>query len=181
MNYEQQVVSWITQDDWRMDTLHIASELGFSDWCLAAGFVRNLIWDRLQGKTTPTPLNDIDFIYYAESDVTADTDLHFEQQLKAQRDRPWSVKNQARMHVRNGDAPYTSCEDAMRYWVEIETAVGVKLSAQNELKIIAPFGLEANFSNTITRNPNKRASEHFDARLRKKNWQSLWPDLVARS
>lgn len=31
------------------------------------------------------------------------------------------VKNQARMHLRNGDRPYQSATDAMRYWPETAT------------------------------------------------------------
>jgi hypothetical protein len=34
----------------------------------------------------------------------------------------WSVKNQARMDVQNGDGPHLSATDAMRYWPETATA-----------------------------------------------------------
>ena len=39
----------------------------------------------------------------------------------------WSVRNQARMHVRNGDAPYDSTADTLRHWLETPTAVAVRL------------------------------------------------------
>ena len=35
----------------------------------------------------------------------------------------WSVKNQARMHLRNGDPPYSGATDAMRHWPETATAI----------------------------------------------------------
>jgi hypothetical protein len=35
----------------------------------------------------------------------------------------WSVWNQARMHGRNGAAPYASATDAMRFWPETAAAI----------------------------------------------------------
>ncbi|MRE47150.1 hypothetical protein GII66_24395, partial [Escherichia coli] len=35
----------------------------------------------------------------------------------------WSVKNQARMHQRNGDYPYTSTRNALLHWPETATAI----------------------------------------------------------
>ena len=37
---------WISQDGQRMAALEAARHLALPDWCLAAGFVRNLVWDR---------------------------------------------------------------------------------------------------------------------------------------
>lgn len=47
-----------------MEALSIASTLELSEWCLAAGFVRNLVWDRLHGFGCATDLNDIDLINF---------------------------------------------------------------------------------------------------------------------
>ena len=90
---------------------------------------------------------------------------------------PWSVKNQARMHVRNGDAPYASAIDAMRYWPETATAVAVRLTDAGEIAIAAPFGLDDPFTLLIAPTPRFRqhGREVFQARVREKNWLSAWP------
>lgn len=68
---------------------------------------------------------------------------------------PWSVKNQARMHLRSGRQPYTSTDDTISYWVEVEveTAMGARLNASGDIELVAPLGLGALFTRTITLNP----------------------------
>jgi len=47
--------------------------------------------------------------------ATPERDIATEKQLfEEYADIPWSVHNQARMHERNGDAPYRNTEDAIR-------------------------------------------------------------------
>lgn len=62
LNYEQYILNLIKSDDLRMNALHVVSQLDLPGWLIAAGFVRNLIWDELFNLTTD--LNDIDVIYY---------------------------------------------------------------------------------------------------------------------
>lgn len=176
MKHADQVKKWIESDTERLEALEIAASLELGDWCLAAGFVRNLIWDKLHGKEIGTPLNDIDVIYFNPAITDEAVDLLYESTLRSLSDHPWSVKNQARMHERNNDVPYLSCSDAMSYWVEVETAVGVTL-IENEIVIVAPFGLEANFNKTITLNNKRPKPKAFIERVTKKQWCNLWPQL----
>ena len=89
----------------------------------------------------------------------------------------WQVKNQARMHVAHAHAPYQNCHDAISYWIERETCVAVRLLANDDLDILAPFGLEANFAGTISINPKYPRPEVFKQRLASKNWLTVWPLL----
>ena len=175
------VKEWIRADEERLEALQLASSLGLSDWCLAAGFVRNLIWDRLHEKYTITPLNDIDLIYFNAENTDESLDLDYERKLKTLSNLPWSVKNQARMHIRNDDKTYKSCSDAMRYWVEVETAVGASYCTEGDINIVAPFGLDANFSKTITLNKVRPKPNAFIDRVVKKNWCEIWPLLKVNS
>ncbi|SHG90681.1 hypothetical protein SAMN02745753_04682 [Marinomonas polaris DSM 16579] len=152
MKFSDQVIEWIESDSDRMEALELASSLGLNDWCLAAGFVRNLIWDKLHSKEVLTPLNDFDLIYFDSDVIDENTDLEYELRLKSLSSFPWSVKNQARMHIRNNDRPYVSTSDSMSYWVEVETAVGATFVKNKGVTLVTPFGLEANFNNTITLN-----------------------------
>ncbi len=172
------MIAWLEADSERKEALQVASRLRLEDWCLAAGFVRNLVWDRLHGYSEPTPLGDIDLIHFDPTDTTEGRDRFLELQLHGMLERPWSVKNQARMHTRNGDDPYHSTADAMTYWVERETAVGARLTVGGELEIVAPFGLGSLFALNVTMNPKKSKPEAFAARARAKGWKRNWPGLV---
>ncbi|MCC3860418.1 nucleotidyltransferase family protein [Pseudemcibacter aquimaris] len=169
-----QIIKWINEDPLRREALDVASRLSLPDWCLAAGFVRNLVWDKLHEYAEATPLNDIDLIYFDPDFKHSETEI--EDQLKSVLGLPWSVKNQARMHIRNGDQPYKSTSDAMSYWVEVETAVGATVR-NGECDIIAPFGIAALFQNTVTINTKRPKPDDFDSRLKSKGWLEIWPKL----
>ena len=178
MNYEAQLKQWIGEDAGRMTALSMAAEMQLPDWCLAAGFVRNLAWDRVHSYTSMTALNDIDLIYFDRSDITEEKDRCIEERLRNLCRLPWSVKNQARMHGRNKDDPYSSTADAMSYWVEVETAVGATLNQQGELHIVAPFGVESLFNCTVTLNPKRPKLHIFENRIAEKRWLEIWPRLA---
>ena len=199
----------IKRDPFRMRCLRALRALELPQGYIGAGFVRNAIWDELHARATPTPLNDIDVIYFSgeinppQSVASADNTLESVPQpqayspnsvavkpgLKAQEQAierelarmvpqaNWQVKNQARMHVAHAHAPYQNCHDAISYWIERETCVAVRLLANDDLDILAPFGLEANFAGTISINPKYPRPEVFKQRLASKNWLTVWPLL----
>ena len=173
MDNSTQIKKWISEDAKRMQALVIASSLGLSDWCLA-----NLAWDKVHGYSRATDLNDIDLIYFDPLNVSEEADNELERRLKAISDLPWSVKNQVRMHKRNSDRPYASTEDAMSYWVEVETAVGATLNESNDIEIVAPFGIDVLFEYTITLNRKRPKPKVFAQRLKEKRWLEIWPNLV---
>jgi hypothetical protein len=172
------IATLLQADSYRMQALHRAAELDLPDWCLAAGFVRNLVWDYLHQKTAPTPLNDLDLIYFNSEARSESVDREIEALLKSSSNHPWSVKNQARMHLRNNDQPYTCTTDAMSYWVEVETAVGARLDKDGNIKLIAPFGFASLMAGEITLNPKRPKPDAFTERVTTKKWLTLWPKLV---
>ena len=181
--YEDLIREWIAADPFRMRALCIARELDLPDWYIAAGFVRNLVWDRLHRYVTPTPLEDIDLIYFDPACLHREHDRAIEARLGAiDPSLPWSVHNQARMYERNGDRLYRSSLDAMGFWVEQETAVGVRLGSASTVEVVSAFGLDGLFAKRITPNRNKRNSAiEFSARLARKNWLWIWPELRVES
>lgn len=58
------IVELIKQDPLRTEALYYVSLLGLPQCYIAAGFVRNLVWDALHDFKSPSPLNDIDVIYF---------------------------------------------------------------------------------------------------------------------
>ncbi len=164
-----------------MAMLELASRQGLSDWCLAAGFVRNLVWDRLHGYRVATGLNDIDLIHFDRNHTSESRDRRIEQDLGRRTGLPWSVKNQARMHERNHDGPYASTRDAMSYWVEIETAVGAALDDDGRIVLFSPFGFDALFELTVTLNARRPKPEAFEQRVAGKRWLEIWPRLAVKA
>jgi uncharacterized protein len=66
-----ETVELIQRDAWRMECLEAVESLGLPDWYIAAGFLRNAIWDALHDKSERTPLNDVDVVYYDGGDSGA--------------------------------------------------------------------------------------------------------------
>ncbi|WP_108125141.1 nucleotidyltransferase family protein [Saccharospirillum mangrovi] len=181
MNPERLLAEWLLAEADRMAALTTLAAFNLPDAYLAAGFVRNLVWDRLHGYRQTTPLQDLDVVYFDADDCDASRDRALERALSEQWPAPWSVKNQARMHRRNGDAPYRSTADAMSYWVEVETAVGVRLNADGALAFCAPLGLASLLAGELTLNPKRPKPDDFQQRLVGKEWKTRWPGLTIRS
>lgn len=170
----------IASDDQRMRVLCIVRGLGLPDCWVAAGFVRNCVWDQLHQRA-PSPLpRDIDVIWFDPDQPDATRDAGLEAAL---RDRDgtlaWSVKNQARMHARNADQPYRSATDAMRYWPETATAVGVRVGPRGEIEVAAPLGLGDLFGLIVRPTERFVADKHpvYLERIRSRNWERQWPGL----
>ncbi|WP_082930824.1 nucleotidyltransferase family protein [Shewanella woodyi] len=174
-SHELTLIDWIMKDPIRMRALTLIRDLNLPQGMIAAGFVRNLVWDRLHGYEQGRALTDIDVIYFEPNDTSVEADKAYEMKLKALApELPWSVKNQARMHISNGDPSYGSSLDAMSYWPEQETAVGVYL--QQELTVVSAFGFDSLFLLKLTPNP-KRDFELFEARVAQKSWLTYYPKL----
>lgn len=178
----QMLTAWIRADASRMRALEAARTLAMPDYWIAAGFVRNLAWDRLHARQVLTPLDDIDLVYFDVAETGKARELEAEAVLeRLAPGLPWSVRNQARMHLRNGDRPYHSTQDAMRHWVEVETAIGVRLNRDGALELLTPFGLESLFALHITPNPLHAKPDAFARRVADKNWLRIWPRLCVVS
>jgi hypothetical protein len=92
---------------------------------------------------------------------------------------PWSVRNQARMHNRNGDGPYCSTADALRFWLETPTCIAVRRDNDGGLEIMAPYGLEDLFSMSIRPTPRGRVRKaEYLSRIQEKLWHERWPNVT---
>ncbi|OXS01021.1 hypothetical protein AMR44_09665 [Shewanella algae] len=157
----------------RMQALECVANLGPIDAWVAAGFVRNLVWDKLHGSVSR--LSDIDVLYFEPNGCSEVTDSAYEAKLATALDLPWSVKNQARMHLKNHHKPYTSVIDAMSYWPEQQTALAVRLRA-GELQLLNLFPLGPLLALELSPNP-KSTPGVFESRLKAKNWLANYPLL----
>ncbi|MBE3714025.1 nucleotidyltransferase family protein [Vibrio parahaemolyticus] len=171
------IVELIRQDPVRVRALDCVSTLNLPQCYIAAGFVRNLVWDALHNFEVATPLNDADVIYFSPEESDPNAYLSYESQLKQlMPEINWQVRNQADMHVRNGDNPYTSSLDAMSYYPEKETAIAIRQIDPNSYECIAAFGYESLFDCYVTHN-SKRLREIFESRVNSKGWLVQWSSL----
>lgn len=171
------IVNLIKQDPIRVEALSQVYKLNLPQCYIAAGFVRNVVWDAIHSYKTPTVLNDVDVIYFDPTESSAQAFLEYESLLKARMPTlNWQVRNQAKMHERNGDKPYQSTIDAMRYWPEKETAVAIRQLQSNKYECVAAFGFDSLLKGCITFNP-QRSQDVFLQRVTSKGWLKTWPNL----
>jgi hypothetical protein len=174
------VCQFFAASSWHRTVLETVRALDLPDWWIGAGFVRNAVWDHLHGFSSPTPLDDIDVVWFdpARAEKSIDDSLLTSLRVR-QPDLPWSVKNQARMHLRNGDRPYRSSVDAMCHWPETATAIAVTLRRDDALELAAPFGVDDLLAMVLRPTPHFRAHRlaAYRERQRAKSWHTRWPRL----
>ncbi len=138
---DSDILALVAADTWRMAALTAVAGLGLPDCWIGAGFARGAVWDRLHGYTERTPLDDIDVVYFDPETRNPAAEASLERRLGEDLPGlPWEVRNQARMHLRNGDPPYCSSADALAHWLETPTAVALRLNHGGELELLAPLG-----------------------------------------
>ena len=176
------ILALVAGDAWMMAALSAVAGLGLPDCWIGAGFLRGAIWDRLHGYDSRTPLDDIDVVYFDPEAPDPAAEAALAWRLGARLPGlPWEVKNQARMHLRNGDAPYGSCAEALAHWLETPTAVALRLNQAGGLELLAPLGTEDLLGLVVRPTSHARSHKHrlaaYRARLEAKNWPAKWPRL----
>ena len=172
-------IKLIREDPWMMEILRTVKSLNLPDWWVCAGFVRSKIWDVLHGYEERTMLPDIDFIYFDDSNIEELEEKKLEMKLRTiLPNMPWSVKNQARMHITNYIAPYLSSVDAISKFPETATALGVKIDKSGEIILAAPCGIEDVINMQVKPTgfflETKERAKVYQNRLIKKNWKLTW-------
>ena len=180
IDLEQRLDAILRRAPLRKQTLEVVRSLNLPDWAVGAGFIRAAVWDELSGYAIASPVDDIDVLYFDQQRCNAEDDAAVERKLRhMQPALPWSVRNQARMHLRNGDSPYESTADALRFWLETPTCVAVRLRADDAIEIVAPYGLRDLFAMTIRPTPRGQARKvEYQARIEAKRWHERWPNVT---
>ncbi|PCF47608.1 hypothetical protein CD148_10415 [Staphylococcus delphini] len=177
---KEELINIIESDKNMMEILKTASLLDLPDWWISAGFIRNKIWDVLHDYNIKTEYNDVDVIYYDVLNIQENTEKIYEKELnKLNSEIPWSVKNQARMHLRNATDPYNSSVDAVNQYPECPTAICIKL-VNDKIAIHYDYDIEELFNGVVRPTPyfdNKEKIDIYLKRIEEKDWISKWPKL----
>lgn len=172
------ILAIIRTDAWRMAALREVRTLELNDWAIGAGFVRAAVWDALSNYQTPTPLDDIDVLYFDRMLPYRHFEIRIERRLNGKFPAPWSVKNQARMHRRNHNLPYLNTSDAIAHWLETPTCIAVRLDDNDDINLISPHGIGDLIGCKVRPTPAARRNMSvYRQRIHRKNWRKHWPAL----
>ncbi|WP_066051925.1 nucleotidyltransferase family protein [Robertmurraya korlensis] len=170
LNSEEDICKLIQEDEKMMNVLRAAKSLELPDWWICAGFVRSKIWDTLHHFKDRTDTPDVDVIYYDQENI--------DKLKRIFPNIPWSVKNEARMHLKNNLPPYSSSVDAISKFPETATALGVKLDGNDKVILTAPCGIKdvinLEVRPTLFFTESKDRAAIYEERIHKKNWKSIW-------
>jgi hypothetical protein len=177
-----QLAAWVAQDAALMCALRAAASLGLASWCIGAGAVRTLVWDRLHGAASPAAAApDVDLVFHD----AADTSPALEQRLQARLQQllpgvPWEVVNQAAVHhwLPGALRPLQSLEEGVGSWPETATCVGVWLDGAGAVRIVAPLGLADLLAGVVRHNPVRVPAQVYRRRLAEKRFAQRWPGLT---
>lgn len=145
---------------------------------LGGGAIRNLVWGAITGRHSR--LEDFDLVYFDSDKLDQLEDRRLERNIRMSFSRvvSVSVRNQARMHIENGEPKRHSLYDAIANWPETATAIAVRLNATGTLEFIAPHGF-GDLLNMVVR-PTEfhlRNPHAFERRRMAKRWNAVWPEL----
>ncbi len=184
----EQLISLIRQNESFTSWLRAVRTQGLSSWCIGAGAVRNLVWDALAGRSAPSALADVDVAYFDATEISGERDAELQRALEALAPNvPWEVTNQAGVHqwfesvFGRAVAPLHSLDDAIATWPEFVTCIGVTLTDDDEIRVIAPHGsltFDDLFSMTIRHNPVRATVANYNERVAKKNYAARWPSVT---
>lgn len=165
-----------------MRALRAARAVRAPDWLVAAGAVRDVVWDDLHGRDLTATARDIDLVFFDPLDLSEARERTIQSQLHSRApDLPWDVKNQAAVHLWYPKVfgrevePFASSAEAIATFPEIATCVGVRLLDDDDLLVVAPHGLGDLLGGVCRHNPTRVSAAFYRDRLSSKDWPTRWP------
>lgn len=166
-----------------MEALRAARAVAAPDWLLSAGAIRDAVWDVLHDRPPALP-RDMDVNFFDPSDLTPARDEAIEAALRERApDLPWEASNQAAVHLWYPRVfglhvpPFTSTAEAVATFPETASCVGVRLLADDDLLVVAPYGLADLLGCVCRHNPARVSRDFYERRAREKGWSARWPRL----
>jgi hypothetical protein len=180
------LVAILRQSPNLMTVLTTARALVLPDWRIFSGAVYQTVWNHLTGRDLDYGIKDYDLGYFDGSDLSYEAEDVWIK-LAAKTFKPpfcdtVEVRNQARVHIWFPDhfnepyEPLTSTDEALTRFVAPTYAVGVRLEADDQISVAAPFGLDDLFSMTIRPNPLRGLSPGFERTV--VSARNRWPELT---
>lgn len=162
-----------------MRLFRIIAGLNLKDCWLAAGTLRNYVWNILSDRPGLEDASDLDVVFYDPS-ISYDETLALQTGLNYRYPAyQWEVKNQVYMHSHSPNTqPYQSATDAIAKYPERCTAIAARLNEAGHLDLFLPYGA-ADIEQFIVQ-PTPHFAADLDRmivyrnRIAKKDWFSKW-------
>ena len=168
-----------------MDVLLRARDLDLPDHWIVSGTIYNNIWNYLTERPYMHGVKDVDIFYFDRTDLSyeaEDKEIKRADKIFAGCKPPVEVRNQARVHLWYKDhfgqdyTPLMSCEEGIDRFASITHSVGVRLGANDQLELYAPYGLDEIFSFRVT--PNYVLHNEKTHIEKGKRALQNWPELT---
>lgn len=122
--------------------LRLIRDANLPDWWLAGGAVRNTVWRHLFPDNCSLAIKDFDVAFFDKNGSRDGEKLAKKWLCEQLPFVEFDVKNQASFGVwRDWHFTFTSTEDGIRHWLHTATAVGIKIDDEDEISVLAPYGL----------------------------------------
>jgi uncharacterized protein len=182
---ERRLAEILAETPGLMAVMRAARTLALPDWLLFSGAIYQPVWNSLTGRPLGEGLKDYDLGYFDASDLSYEAEDVFIRRAAAVFDgwtaAPVEVRNQARVHLWFEDhfgepyAPLGCSAEALTRFVSPAFCVGARLTPEDRLEIVAPFGLDDLFALRLRPNP-RRPTRNF-ARIAE-GVRRRWPELT---
>lgn len=182
---QRQALESIVRDTpFLMEVLRGMREVDLPEWWVVSGAIYNTVWNSLTNRPPGTGIKDIDVIYFDSSDLSyeaEDKQISLVGEMFKDEIIPIELRNQARVHLwyfKKFGRPFTeltSALESLQSYASKTHAVAIRLEAEEQITIHAPFGLDYMFSFQMV--PNHGVDNqvtHEEKALRAK---SVWPEL----
>ena len=172
-----------------MQVLQIARALALPDWMVFSGAVYQPVLNHLTGRPADHGLKDYDLAYHDASDLSYEAEdvviRRVAAALPGELATLVEVRNQARVHLwfeqkfgETGYGPLSCSADALPRFASASFAVGVRLEADDQLSVFAPFGLEDLFALRLRPNPLRPSAGFARAAA---SVLARWPEVLVES
>ena len=182
---EARLITIVRANPALMHVLTTVRGLDLPDWRVFSGAVYQSVWNARTGRTADYGVKDYDIGYF-DPDVGWDAEDAYIRRTAAAFEEPVralvEVRNQARVHLwfegKFGEPyePLTNTDEALARFVAPAFAVGVRLEADDQITVAAPFGLEDVFSMTLRPNPQRGVARGWSRTV--ENARGRWPELT---
>ncbi|HHS81931.1 MAG TPA: nucleotidyltransferase family protein [Devosia sp.] len=168
-----------------MALLRALKRLDLPDWLLVSGAIYNNVWNHLTGRPSMTGVKDCDVLYFDDTDLSFEAEDRVIRRVEAQLGTftpPVEVRNQARVHLWAPKkfgielSPLASTVEALKNFACTTHAVGIRLDADDRMKVVAPFGLEAIFAFRLV--PNYTLNNGATHERKARRALEIWPELT---
>jgi uncharacterized protein len=185
MEHRERLIAAVRGDPDLMQVLDVARGLGLTDWLIFSGAVYQCAWNAVTGRPAGYGIKDFDLGYF-DPDLSWEAEDAVIRRVAAAFDDPLrsrvEVRNQRRVSewfpAKFGEPypPVACTAEALERFVAPASAVGVRMEADGEIVVEAPFGLDDVFSMTLRPNPNRPRAKDWDRVIA--GVRARWPEVV---